>query len=44
MNNGCICCTACGDLRIVDGLMRHKGRFDAILIEITASTVSTKWN
>ncbi len=26
MNNGCICCTVCGDLiRIVDGLMKRKG-------------------
>ena len=34
MNNGCICCTVRGDLiRIIDGLMKRKGRFDAILIE-----------
>jgi len=36
MNNGCICCTVRGDLiRIIDGLMRRKDRFDAILIETT---------
>jgi G3E family GTPase len=36
MNNGCICCTVRGDLiRIIDGLMRRRDRFDAILIETT---------
>ncbi|MCO5145692.1 MAG: GTP-binding protein [Aquamicrobium sp.] len=36
MNNGCICCTVRGDLiRIIEGLMRRKDRFDAILIETT---------
>src|SRR5947209_6592944 len=31
MNNGCVCCTVRGDLvRIIDGLMRRKGKFDAI--------------
>ena len=36
MNNGCICCTVRGDLiRIIEGLMRRKGRFDAILVETT---------
>jgi len=36
MNNGCICCTVRGDLiRIIDGLMKRKGCFDAILIETT---------
>ena len=31
MNNGCVCCTVRGDLiRIMDGLMKRKGRFDAI--------------
>jgi G3E family GTPase len=36
MNNGCICCTVRGDLiRIIDGLMRRRGRFDAIIIETT---------
>jgi G3E family GTPase len=36
MNNGCICCTVRGDLvRILDGLMRRKGKFDAIIIETT---------
>src|SRR5256885_2768525 len=37
MNNGCICCTVRGDLvRIIDGLMRRKGKFDAIIVETTA--------
>jgi G3E family GTPase len=36
MNNGCICCTVRGDLiRIIEGLMKRQGRFDAILIETT---------
>src|SRR5712691_7232939 len=36
MNNGCVCCTVRGDLvRIIDGLMRRKGRFDAIILETT---------
>jgi G3E family GTPase len=36
MNNGCICCTVRGDLvRIIDGLMRRKGKFDAIILETT---------
>ncbi len=36
MNNGCICCTVRGDLiRIIEGLMKRKGSFDAILVETT---------
>jgi G3E family GTPase len=36
MNNGCICCTVRGDLiRIIDGLMKRRNRFDAILVETT---------
>ena len=36
MNNGCICCTVRGDfVRIIDGLMRRKGKFDAIIVETT---------
>jgi G3E family GTPase len=36
MNNGCICCTVRGDLiRIIEGLMRRRDRFDAILVETT---------
>jgi G3E family GTPase len=36
MNNGCICCTVRGDLiRIIEGLMKRKGRFDAIILETT---------
>ncbi|WP_306144783.1 GTP-binding protein [Roseibium sp. MMSF_3412] len=36
MNNGCICCTVRGDLiRIIEGLMKRRNHFDAILIETT---------
>ncbi|WP_026607475.1 CobW family GTP-binding protein [Methylocapsa acidiphila] len=36
MNNGCICCTVRGDLiRIVEGLLKRKGKFDAIIVETT---------
>jgi G3E family GTPase len=36
MNNGCICCTVRGDLiRILDGLMKRRGKFDAIIVETT---------
>jgi G3E family GTPase len=36
MNNGCICCTVRGDLiRIIDELMRRKGKFDGIIVETT---------
>src|SRR6266403_771456 len=36
MNNGCICCTVRGDLiRIIEGLMKRKGKFDGILVETT---------
>src|SRR6187399_2507648 len=36
MNNGCICCTVRGDLiRIIDGLMKRKDKFDAIIVETT---------
>ena len=36
MNNGCVCCTVRGDLvRVVQGLMRRPGRFDAIVVETT---------
>ena len=36
MNNGCVCCTVRGDLvRIIDGLMRRRGKFDAIIVETT---------
>ncbi len=36
MNNGCVCCTVRGDLiRIIEGLMKRRRRFDGILIETT---------
>ena len=36
MNNGCVCCTVRGDLiRILTGLMKRKGGFDAIIVETT---------
>lgn len=36
MSNGCICCTVRGDLiRIIEGLMKRKGKFDAIIVETT---------
>ncbi|HEY0569106.1 MAG TPA: GTP-binding protein [Xanthobacteraceae bacterium] len=36
MNNGCVCCTVRGDLiRILEGLMRRRGKFDAIIVETT---------
>ncbi len=36
MNNGCICCTVRGDLiRILEGLMKRRGKFDAIILETT---------
>ena len=36
MNNGCICCTVRGDLmRILNDLMKRKGKFDAIIVETT---------
>src|SRR5689334_8539478 len=39
MNNGCICCTVRGDLvRILDGLMRRKGKFDAVV-----TVADAKW-
>ncbi len=36
MNNGCVCCTVRGDLiRVVQTLMKRKGRFDSIIVETT---------
>src|SRR6202163_3453296 len=36
MNNGCICCTVRGDLiRIVEGLLKRRGKLDAILVATT---------
>jgi G3E family GTPase len=36
MNNGCVCCTVRGDLiRVVQGLVKRKGSFDAIIVETT---------
>jgi len=40
MNNGCICCTVRGDLiRIIEGLMKRKQKFDGILVETTGSPI-----
>ena len=36
MNNGCVCCTVRGDLiRIMDGLVKRRGKFDAVIVETT---------
>src|SRR3712207_4777745 len=36
MNNGCVCCTVRGDLiRVVSGLMKRTGKFEAIIVETT---------
>jgi G3E family GTPase len=36
MNNGCICCTVRGDLiRIIEALMKRKGKLDGIIVETT---------
>jgi G3E family GTPase len=36
MSNGCVCCTVRGDLiRVLSGLVRRKGRFDAVIVETT---------
>ena len=36
MNNGCVCCTVRGDLvRIMEAMMKRKGKFDAIILETT---------
>jgi G3E family GTPase len=44
MNNGCICCTVRGDLiRIMDGLMKRKGKFDAIIVETTGLADRPRW-
>ncbi len=40
MNNGCICCTVRGDLiRIMDGLMKRRGKFDAVIVETPDSPI-----
>jgi G3E family GTPase len=36
LNNGCVCCKVRGDLiRVVSGLLKRKGGFDGILIEMS---------
>lgn len=36
MNNGCICCSVRGDLiRVLSGLAKRRGAFDAVLLETT---------
>src|SRR5260370_38260744 len=36
LNNGCVCCKVRGDLiRVVSGLIKRKGGFDGILIEMS---------
>ena len=44
MNNGCVCCTVRGDLiRIIEGLLKRKGRFDAIIVETTGLQTRRQW-
>ena len=44
MNNGCVCCTVRGDLvRILEGLMKRKGKFDAIIVETTGLADPARW-
>jgi len=44
MNNGCICCTVRGDLiRIIEGLLKRRGKFDAILVETTGLADPAPW-
>jgi len=36
LNNGCLCCSMRGDLiRVIEGLMRRRNAFDAIIVETT---------
>ena len=36
MNNGCICCSVRGDLiRVLSGLVKRRGSFDAVVLETT---------
>jgi len=38
MNNGCICCTVRGDLiRIINGLMKRRDKFDGIIVDETGA-------
>ncbi len=44
MNNGCVCCTVRGDLiRILDGLVKRRGKFDAIIVETTGLADPRPW-
>jgi G3E family GTPase len=48
MNNGCVCCTVRGDLvRILDGLMKRKGKFEDVQknarLDAVVTVADAKW-